>query len=91
MNRIKYAEQKILCICVDVYRINDSDEYDKIFEVLSTLKIQKIKINNILLEKYRDMLENPDFEHDHWSRTAEGIYKIGHVSIRIMKLLIFYD
>ena len=37
------------------------------------------------------MLENPDFEQDYWSRTAEGIYKIGHDSIRIMKWLIFYD
>ena len=31
------------------------------------------------------MLENPDFEQDHWSRTAEGIYKIGHDSIQFMK------
>ena len=37
------------------------------------------------------MLENPDFEQDHWSGTAEGSYKIGHVSIRTMKWLIFYD
>ena len=34
------------------------------------------------------MLENPDFEQDHWSRTAEGIYKIRHVGIRLMKWLI---
>ena len=31
------------------------------------------------------MLENPDFEQDQWSRTAEGIYKIGHDNIRLMK------
>ena len=37
------------------------------------------------------MLENPDFEQDHWSRPAEGIYKIGHDSIRLMKWLIYYD
>ena len=37
------------------------------------------------------MLENPDFEQDHWSRTAEGFYKIGHDSIRLMEKLIFYD
>ena len=37
------------------------------------------------------MLENPDFEQDHWSRTAEGIYKIVHDGIRLMKWLIYYD
>ena len=31
------------------------------------------------------MLKNPDFEQDYWSRTAESIYKIGQVSIRLMK------
>ena len=37
------------------------------------------------------MLENPDFEQNYWSRTAEAIYKIGHDSIRLMKWLIYYD
>ena len=37
------------------------------------------------------MLESPDFEQYHWSRTAEGFYKIGLDSIRIMKRLIYYD
>ena len=37
------------------------------------------------------MLESPDFEQDHWSRTAEDIYKIGHDCIRLMKWLICYD
>ena len=31
------------------------------------------------------MLEKPDFEQDYWSRTAEGISKVGHDSIRLMK------
>ena len=31
------------------------------------------------------MLDNPDFEQVHWSRTAIGTYKIGHDSIRLMK------
>ena len=30
------------------------------------------------------MLENPDFEQDYWSGTAEGIYIIEHDSIRLM-------
>ena len=35
--------------------------------------LKKLKINNTLIEKYKDMLENLDFEHNHRSRTAEGI------------------
>ena len=31
------------------------------------------------------MLENPAFDQDCQSKTAEGIYKIGQHSIRIMK------
>ena len=37
------------------------------------------------------MLENPDFEQNHFSRTADGIYKIKHDSIRLLKSLMFYD
>ena len=37
------------------------------------------------------MSENPDFEQDHWSRSAEGIYRNGHDSITTMKWLNFYD
>ena len=44
-----------------------------------------------MIENYKDELKNLDFEQDYWSRTAIGIYKIGHDSIRLMKWLIFYD
>ena len=37
------------------------------------------------------MLENPDFEQDFWSRTAKGIYKIGHDPTILMKWLIYCD
>ena len=37
-NRLKYAEVKLFSICVDVYKIYEGDDYDKIYEVLSTLK-----------------------------------------------------
>ena len=37
------------------------------------------------------MLENPHFEQDHRSRTVEGIYKVGHDSIRFLKWLIYYE
>ena len=69
----------------------EGDDFDKIYEVLSTLRNRNLKINNTLIEKYKDMLENLDFEHNHWSRTAEGIYKIGHDSIRLMKWICYYD
>ena len=51
----------------------------------------KIKMNNILIEKYKDMLENPNFEQNLYSRTATSIYKIGHDSIRLMKWICYYD
>ena len=91
ISRLKYAEVKISSICVDVYKIYEGDDYDKIFEVLSTLKNKKLKINNILIEIYKDLIKNPDFEQDYGSRTAKGIYRIGHDSIRIMKWICHYD
>ena len=30
INRLKYAEVKIISICVDVYKIYEGDDYDKI-------------------------------------------------------------
>ena len=91
INKTKYAEQKIFCICIDVYKIYEGNDYDKIYKVLSTLKNKKSKLNNILIEKNKDMLENNDFEQDHYSRTSTGIYKIGHDSIKLMKWLAYYD
>ena len=37
------------------------------------------------------MLKNPQFGQDYWSRTAEGIYKIAHDSIRLVKWICYYD
>ena len=37
------------------------------------------------------MIINPVFEQDYWSRTAIGIYKVGHDCVRLMKWLIYYD
>ena len=84
---MKFVELKNFCICVDVYKIYEGNDYTKIYKVLSTLKTKKLKVNNILIEKYKDMLENPDFGQEYWSRTAEGIYKIGHDSIRLIRWL----
>ena len=91
INRLKYAEVKIFCICIDVYKIYENDDYAEIYKILSTLKNKKLKINYILIEIYKDMLLNPDFEQNYWSRTAKGIYKIGHDSIRLMKWICYSD
>ena len=91
VNRLKYAEQKIFCICIDVYKIYEGDDYDEIYKVLSTLKNKKLKINNKLIEIYKDMLENSNFEQNYWSKTAVGIYKIGYDSLRLMKWICYYD
>ena len=48
IDRLKYAERKIFCICVDLFKIYESDDFDKIYEVLSTLKNKKLKTNNLI-------------------------------------------
>ena len=87
INRLKYAE----VICVDVYKIYESDDFNEIFKILSTLKNKKLKINNKLIEIYKDLLKNPNFEQNKYSITSKGIYKIGHDSIRLMKWICYYD
>ena len=91
INRLKYAEQKIFCICIDVYKIYEGDDYDEIYKILSTLKNKKLKINNTLIEKYKDMSLNPDFEKSYWPKTAIGTYKIGHDCVRLMRWICYYD
>ena len=68
INRMKYAEQKIFYICIDLYKIYEGVDYDEIYEVLPTLKNKKLKIKTILIEKYKDMFENSDFEENYWSK-----------------------
>ena len=71
--------------------IYDGNDYEEIYKVLSTMKNKKLKINNILIEKYKNMMKNLDFEQDYWSSTAIGVYKIGHDSIRLLKWICYYD
>ena len=88
---MNYAEVKIFSLCVDLSKIYESVDYDKIHEVLSTLKNKKLKINNILIEKYKDMLKNPNFEQNKYSITSTGVYRIGQDSIRLRKCICYYD
>ena len=37
------------------------------------------------------MFLNPNFEQNHYSISSTGIYKLAHDSIRLMKLISFYD
>ena len=43
IERLKYAEHKKFGVCLDVCKIDESDDYDKICKVLSTLKKDKNK------------------------------------------------
>ena len=54
-------------------KIYEGNENDKIYEVLTTLKNKKLKMNKILIDKYKNMSENPDFEQNHYSETSTGI------------------
>ena len=76
---------------MDVYKTYDGNDSDKIYEVLSTLKNKKFKLNKTLIDIYKDMLLNPSFEQNHHSVTSTGIYKIAHDSIRLMKWICYYD
>ena len=88
---MKYAEVKIFSICVDLYKIYEGNDYDEIYKILSTLKNKKLKINNNIIEIYKDMLKNPNFEQNKYSLTSSGIYKIGHDSVRLMNWICYYD
>ena len=73
INRLKYAEQKSFCICIDVYKTYEGDDFNKISEALSRLKIKNLKIINIFIKKFEDMNKYPNFEQNNCSKTAEGI------------------
>ena len=71
--------------------IYDGNNYDELYKVLSTLKNKKLKINNTLIDIYKGILKNPDFEQNKYSLTSKGIYKKGYDSIRLMKWICYYD
>ena len=49
IDRLKYAQPKIFCICIDIHKINESSEFKKIFEVVVELKNKKLKSKKILI------------------------------------------
>ena len=52
-------------------------------------KIEKREIKDEIIEKYENVDE--DFEQSFHFKTAKGIYRVGHDSIRLMKWMAFYD
>ena len=66
-------QNKKFCICIEVYKNYESNDYNILYEVLSTFKNKKLKINNVIFEKNKDIVENPDFERNYWTKMAEGI------------------
>ena len=91
INRLKYAGQKMFCICIDVYKLYDGNDYDEIYKALSTLKNKKLKVNITLIEKYIDMLKTLILKKNKCTITSTGFYKIAHDSIRLMKWICYYD
>ena len=69
----------------------EGNDYNKIYQILSTIKNKKLKLNKILIEKHKDMLEKPDFEKDYYSRQTKDFLKMGHDSCRLLKHLSYYD
>ena len=91
INRLKYAEQKIFCICIDSYKIYEGNDFSEIYKILSTMKSKQLKMNNILIEKYKKVLEFPDFEQNHYSIISTCNFRIGHDYIRLMNWFIYRD
>ena len=76
---------------MEVCKTYEGIDYDKIYEAFPKLRNTKLEINIMLFDRYKDMLENPDFEQNLFSKTAKGIYKTGHDSNRLMNRLAYND
>ena len=62
INRLRCAEIETFCICKEVDKIYEGNDYDKLYEALSTLKNKKLKNKDILIEKYKHMNLYSEFE-----------------------------
>ena len=91
INRLKYAEVKFFSLCVDVYKIYEVNDFEKIYEVLSTLKYKKVRVNNTLIDIYKEMLLNHIFEQKKKFNNFNWLFKIAHNSFRIMKWICYCD
>ena len=56
-----------------MYKIYEESDFGKIHDVYQNRKTNKIKINNIFVDKYEITNINTHFEQKYHSRTAIGI------------------
>ena len=88
INRLKYAQHKILCIYIDLYKLYEVNDFIQFFDVLSRIRDRKLRIKIEVTEKNKNIDEK--FGQSHYYRTAIGIYKIGHNSSRLEKWIAYY-
>ena len=50
-------------------------------------KTQKIKQKELI--SWKKKLMDKDFEQNHYSRTAKGIYKVGYASLNLVKWMAY--
>ena len=50
--RLKFAQHKLFCISVNVYKIHEGDEFEEFFEVLSKFQKKKLKFQTKFVEKH---------------------------------------
>ena len=85
-NRFKYAELKISVICMDVMQIYRGSNLNLIAATLLLLKKSKINLNDILFEKYCNMLYCLEVV-EAASADAKGIWRYGYEALRLVKWL----
>ena len=90
-NRFKYAELKISVICMDVMQIYCGSSESLIAAILLLLKKSKLNFNNIIFEKYCNMLYySVEVANDY----AKGVWAYGYEALRLVKWLLidkYYD
>ena len=87
--RLKYAGKKINCICFDVIQLYNGENYDKMLDVLSKLRNNKLKIKKQLIDIYKNM--PPEFQQTEFLKSAKRIYKISYDCNRFMIYLCRYN
>ena len=86
---MKHGEEKTKLFSNDVYKRNEGESFNESLNILSTLRKKKLKSQNELAERKRSMIK--EFEQNRDSRTASGIFRIGHDRIRISKYMAHFD
>ena len=78
-------EKKIIYVCIEIYKIHESDENDEMFECLTRLNKKKLIAKNKLVRKYNNFKKK--IEQNQHSLTAKSIYRFGDDSFRFIKFL----